>query len=113
MPATARPSLRFFHSQELRKRTTALLDAIDEAEDATGHRQALGELAVDLSEAGLGYYYLEPLKLAKAGFVLQQSASLGISATLRVLAPTLRTVIGRMDDKQVRVVSKFIRSLTR
>lgn len=111
MPATAKPSLRFYHSKELRTRTLALLDAIDEAEDATEHRQALGELAVALSEAGLGYYYLEPLKLAKAGFVVQQSASLTVSGALRVLAPMTRTVIGRLDHKQLRVVGKFLRGL--
>lgn len=113
MPATAKPSLRFYHSKELRTRTLALLDAIDEAEDATRHREKLGDLVVALSEAGLGYFYLEPLKLAKSGFVVRQSASLGLSATLRVISPTVRTVLGMMDDKQLRAVGKFIRGLTR
>lgn len=113
MPAPAQPSLRFFHSKPLRARTLALLDALEEAQDATDHRQALGELVVALSDAGLSYFYLEPLKLAKSGFVVRQSASLGLSATLRVISPTVRTVIGRMDHRQLRVVSKFIRGLMR
>ena len=111
MPAAAKPSLRFFHSKELRQRTQTLLDAIDAAKDATPHRAALAELVVDLSEAGLGYYYLEPLKLAKAGFVVEQSAALTVSGARRVLAPMTRTVIGRLDHKQLRVVGRFLRSL--
>lgn len=111
MPATAKPSLRFFHSKELRKRTLTLLDAIDADKDATSHRAALAELVVALSEAGMGYYYLEPLKLAKAGFVVQQSASFTVSAAMRVLAPMTRTAIGRLDHKQLRVIGKFLRGL--
>ncbi len=113
MPATAKPSLRFFHSKELRTRTLALLDAIDEAEDATRQREKLSDLVVALSEAGMTYFYLEPLKLAKAGFVTRQSANFGLSSTLRVISPMVRTVLGMMDDKQLRVVGKFIRGLTR
>ncbi len=111
MPATAKPSLRFYHSKELRKRTLTLLDALDAARDARQHHQALAELIVALSEAGMGYYYLEPLKLAKAGFVVRQSASLTLSAAMRVLAPMTRTAIGRLDHKQLRVIGKFMRGL--
>ncbi len=113
MPATAKPSLRFYHSKELRTRTLALLDAIDEAEDATRHREKLSDLVVALSEAGMSYFYLEPLKLAKVGFVTRQSANFGMSGALRVVSPMVRTVLGMMDDKQLRAVGKFIRGLTR
>ena len=50
-------------------------------------------------------------ELAKAGFVVEQSAALTVSGALRVLAPMTRTVIGRLDHKQLRVVGRFLRSL--
>jgi hypothetical protein len=61
--------------------------------------------------SGMNYYFLRPLKVAKAGFVSEQSAKLGMAGATRVLASVIRTIIGRMDKAQLLAVCSYIREL--
>jgi len=106
-----RPFLRFFHSESLRAKTLAVLTALERAKDSTKHRDALANIVVELTDSGMEYYFLRPLKLAKAGFFLEQSANLGMSATTAVLATVIRNMTGRMDGPQLLTVSSYIRQL--
>jgi len=106
-----RPSLRFYHSAELRAKTLAVLAAVEHAEDPRTEREALGDLIVELTNSGINYFFLEPLRLVKAGFVAQQTASLGMGGALEIMAPMTRTIIGRMDGPQLLAVCAYIRQL--
>ena len=106
-----KPFFRFSHSKKLRTQTLKVLDKIDDAEDPTIHRGALASLVVELTDAGMTFFFLDPLHKLKMGFVMDQTANLGLSSVLRILAPMVRNIIGRMDDKQLRFVSTYIRDL--
>jgi hypothetical protein len=110
-PASRKPFLRFYHSESLRTKTLAVLTTLERAQDATQHRGALADIIVELTDAGMEYYFLAPLKLAKAGFLVEQSANLGMAATTRVLATVIRSIIGGMDDPQLLTVCGYIRQL--
>lgn len=110
-PAAREPSLRFLYSRELHRRALGVLDALEGDADPTRHRQALGELVVELTDAGLDYYFLRPLELADAGFVVRQSANLGMMGAKNFMSPVLRSVIGRMEAFQLKIVAGFIRGL--
>jgi len=105
------PFLRFFHSLPLRVRTVSVLKALENAKDATKHRDALAEIIVELTDSGMEYFFLEPLKTAKVGFLVEKSAHLGMSATTGVLGSVIRGVIGGMDEPQLLSVCKYIRQL--
>jgi hypothetical protein len=107
----ARPFLRFFHSQELRVRTLAVLLAVESADEATAYAGDLSELVLDLTDSGLDQYFLEPLKATKVNFVVQQSAALGMSGVQKVMGTVVRNVLGRMDDRQLLSVCGSIRKL--
>ena len=109
--ASPEPSLRFYHSKALRAKTLAVLTALEKAKDSTKHRGALADVAVELTDSGMEYYFLRPLKLAKAGFFIEQSASLGLSATTGILAPVIRNILGRMDRPQLLAVCSHMRQL--
>ncbi len=109
--ATRLPSLRFYHSESLRTKTLAVLEALDTAEDATMHSKALAELVVELTESGLAYYFVKPVQDAKVGFMAEQSTKLGIVGIRRVMGPVIRSVIGGMSANQLLTVSKHIRHL--
>jgi hypothetical protein len=96
-----KPFLRFHHSVPLRRKTLSVVEALGEAEDPVVHADALAELVVELTNAGLDAYFMQPLKLAKPGFVVEQSASLGMIGVQQVLGTVIRRVIGRMDRKQL------------
>ena len=106
-----KPSLRFYHSESLRAKTLAVLTSIEKAKDSTQHRDALAEIVVELTDSGMDYFYLRPLKIAKAGFFTEQSANLGMGATTRVLASVVRNIIGHMDKPQLLSVCAYIRQL--
>jgi hypothetical protein len=111
MPPKAKPSLRFFHSTALRARTDKVLAAIEHDQDPTQHANALAALVASLTEAGLDYYFLKPLNLAKVGFVARQTASFGMAGALRIMSPMIRSILGGADGGQLRIISRHIRQL--
>jgi hypothetical protein len=110
-PSNAKPSLRFSHSAALRTQTTKLLTAIDRDDDPTQHANALAALVVGLTEAGLDYYFLLPLREAKMSFVSRQTANLGMAAALRIMSPMIRSILGSAEPAQLRIISRHIRGL--
>jgi hypothetical protein len=111
MPASAKPSLRFFHSAALRTRSEKILGTMERDQDPKRHVDALSSLVVDLTEAGLNYYFLKPLKDAKVGFVARQTASFGMAGALRVMSPIIRGILSGTNAAQLRVITRHIRHL--
>lgn len=110
-PPSDKPFLRFYHSESLRAKTLTVLDTLEQAEDPTRYRRALSDLVEELTDSGMEYFFLRPLKLAEVGFVTEQSARFGIGSGMRVLSPVVRNIIGRMNEQQLLVVCIFIRQL--
>ena len=109
--SSTQPFLRFYHSKSLRAKTLAVLSTLEKAKDSKQHRDALADVLVELTDSGMEYYFLRPLKLAKAGFFTEQSANLGMAAATRVLASVVRNIIGRMDNPQLLFVCGYVRHL--
>jgi len=105
--------LRFYHSEELHEKTILMLDTLESARDPTAHRNAFAELAVELTHSGLHYYFIKPLKAAKAGFVLEQSASVGMVGVQQVIGTVIRNIVGRMDAPQLLSISNSLRQFMR
>jgi len=110
---SARPFLRFYHSEELHQKTILVLTTLESAKDPTVHRAALAELAIELTNSGLHYYFIKPLKVAKAGLILEQSASIGMAGVQQVMATVIRNIIGRMDGPQLLSVGDTLRQFMR
>jgi hypothetical protein len=107
----SQPFLRFYHSEALRKKTLSLLGTVEQAEDAVAHRDALAKLVVELTNSGLDYYFMKQLKLAKPGFLVEQSANLGLAGVQQVMGSVIRQIIGRMNSPQLLSVCGSIRQL--
>jgi hypothetical protein len=105
----AKPFLRFHHSLALRARTLEVLETIETADQATVHSGHLTELVLELTDSGMDQFFLQSLKATKANFVVQQSAALGLSGVQKVMGTVIRSVIGRMDDRQLLSVCGSIR----
>lgn len=89
-----------------------MLGSLEAAPDATAHRADLADVVVELMKAGLDYYFMQPLKLAKAGFIVQQSANIGLAGAQQVMGSVIRNIIGGMDGPQLLSVCGSIRRLT-
>lgn len=105
------PSLRFYHSEELREKTDTVLSALESQPSHPHHGEAIADLVTHLIEAGMDYYFLKPLKQAEVGFVAEQSARIGISGAAKLVSSVSRKFIIRMDQTQLLVVATHIRSL--
>lgn len=105
------PFLRFYHSESLREKTLAVLKTVEKAKDPTQHRSALSDIIVQLTDSGMDYYFLRPLKVAKAGFFTEQSAGIGMAGTTTVLASVIRNIVGRMDKPQLLSICGYVRQL--
>ena len=110
---TAKPFLRFHFSHDLQTKTVAVLDALEGSPEPEQHRDALADIVVELTHAGLDAYFMQPLKLAKAGYVTQRSASLGMAGATRVMGSIISSIIGRMNEPQLRSVCGSIRQFMR
>lgn len=108
-PLSKEPYLRFYHSVALRKKTVAVLDQLEASPDPTKHRKALADIVVDLTRCGMDEYFMKPLKLAKAGFVTEQSAALGMAGAVQVLSSVIRNIIGGMETPQLLSVCSSVR----
>ena len=111
IPPPGRPFLRFYHSDALRTKTLAVLQTVEHAHDRTRHRKALTDLVLELTDSGLEYYFLRPLKLANVGFVVEQSAQLGMSGVKRMMEPVIRNIIGSMNTHQLLAVCRHMQHL--
>ena len=108
-PAPPRPKsgakwksfLRFYHSEDLREKTLAVLTALEQSPEPEKHRDALADIVVQLTNTGMDYYFMRQLMQAKPGFIIRQSATLGMAGALQVLGAVLRNIIGRMNKPQL------------
>jgi len=108
---TAKHALRFYHSATLRHRSDRILAAIETDEDPTTHTDALAELVVDLTEAGMEYYFLRPIRQAKLGLVARKTADYGVSGAIRLMAPMVRRILHHTSAEQLRTIAAHMRHL--
>jgi hypothetical protein len=101
--------MRFHHSEELRVKTLAVLEAVESADRPSAHSARLTDLVLELTDCGMDQYFLQSLKATKANFVVQQSAALGMSGVQKVMGTVIRNMLGRMDDRQLLSVCGSIR----
>jgi len=108
-----KPFLRFHHSDSLRTKTLAVLEALEQSPEPSQHRDALAGIVVELTHAGADAYFMQPLKRAKAGYITQRSAELGLAGALQVMGSIVRSIIGHMNEPQLRSVCGSIRQFMR
>lgn len=104
--------MRFYYSKALQKKAYTVLDALEREPDHPKHSKAVADLVSELIEAGMDYYFLRALKLAKVGFIAEQSARLGVSAAVKLISSLSQKYIVDMDKNQLLVIARHIRSCT-
>lgn len=103
------PFLRFYLPAALHKKVLGVLEKLETSPDPTRHRSALADVVVELTRCGMDAYFMQPLKLAKAGFITEQTASLGMAGAVQVLSSVIRNIVNGMAAPQLLSVSRAIR----
>jgi hypothetical protein len=105
----ASPFIRVRHSPALHQRTLEVLTMVEAADDPTLHREAFASVIIELTDNALDYCFVQPLKRAKPGFVVEQTAGLGLVGVQQIIGPVVRQVIGHMDGPRLLSISASIR----
>lgn len=92
-------------------RMLAVLEVLEESGYSPRYSGALSDVALELVDSGLDYCLMKPLRLANMGFVVEQTAHVSVVGAQRILAPIIRSIIGRMDERQLRTISDYLRHL--
>lgn len=87
--------------EELRQRGIADREAIDK----------LFGLIVELTEAGLDFFFLEPLRRLKASSMMMGMAKVGISSMLKGSKMVIHKVLKKLDDRSLIAILDFIEEI--
>ena len=107
------PFVQVHFAAALHKKVVTVLVQVEASEDATQHRDALAKVVIELLSAGLDYCFMQPLKQAQPGFLVQQSAGLGMAGAVQVQGTVIRNIISRMDHTQMLSVCISLRQMVR
>lgn len=86
---------------ELRERGTADKEAIDK----------LYNLIVELTESGLDFFFLEPLRRLRAGNMMMSMARMGIGSMLKGSKMVIHKVLKKLDDRSLANILDFIEEI--
>jgi hypothetical protein len=98
-------------SPDLRARTEAALATVRADPADRARVEELVEVVLELTEVGLDYYYLEPLRRARVGAMGSTAARMGIATVGRGIPAIVRRVIVSLDEEQVLEIADFIADL--
>jgi hypothetical protein len=96
---------------ELRARIEEALAAIREDPADRARVEDLVEIVLELTDFGLDYYYLEPLRRAGLGAMGMVPARMGIATVGRGFPPIVRRVLLSLDEEQILEIAGFIEDL--
>lgn len=87
--------------EELRGRGKADKEAIDK----------LYNLIVDMTDSGLDFFFLEPLRRLKASTMMLGMARVGISSMLKGSKMIIHKVLKKLDDRSLASILDFIEEI--
>lgn len=105
------PSLRYYLNADLYRRTEDLLAKIEADDKGSRHAADFAELVNELTDGGLTYYFVEPLKQANAGYMAQKTAQIGMASVAKIARPIIRKLIGGLNDEQLKSVCAYVRQI--
>lgn len=86
---------------ELRQRGKADKEAIDK----------LFNLIVDMTDEGLDFFFLEPLRRLNAGSMMMGMAKMGIGSMLKGSKMVVHKVLKKLDDRSLASILDFIEEI--
>ena len=95
-------------------RTRALYTVSELTGRGKADKQAIDqlyELIVELTESGLDFFFLEPLRRLNAGSMMMGMAKMGISSMLKGSKMVIHKVLKKLDDRSLAAILDFIEEI--
>lgn len=107
--ASSKPGrVAFRVSAELQQRAASVVASIRSDRDKRKHVPALIEVVLEMTDAGLHYYFLHPLERAGVGAVTRRAVELAIGTAGRTLPMVVRKTVGSLNDEQISSIAEFL-----
>lgn len=87
--------------EELRSRGKADKEAVDK----------LYNLIIDMTDAGLDFFFIEPLRRLRASKMMLSMAKVGISSMLKGSKMVVHKVLKKLDDRSLAAILDFIEEI--
>lgn len=100
--------MAFQISPELMRRARQAVAAVRADPGHEPHVEELVEVVVELTDRGLDFYYMEPLRRARAGAMTASAARVGLAAAGRGIPAIIRRVVSSLDEDQIREIADFV-----
>lgn len=98
-------------SPELHARVREVLSILREAESASDHASELARVVAELTDTGLGYYFLRPVEVAGMGRISQATAKVGIASAGKGIPMIVRRVLSSASDEELLALADFVETL--
>jgi hypothetical protein len=99
--------------KELEEKINTLLDNMRNAEDKTRYANDLYSVVQDLSNVGLDYFFIKPLKEVKIGMLKMKSIEMALSVGKSGILSVTKGILKALSSEQLEVVVRlFEESLT-
>ena len=108
---SGRALIAFEISSDLRERIEAVIAEMRDAEKPKQHVAELVTVVLEMTDVGLDYYYLRPLGAIEAGFVLRNTAKVGLAAAKKSLPLLIRKVVSGLSDKQLLALTDVLEEM--
>jgi len=95
-------------SADLRRRAESVVESIRSDPDKKKHAPALVEVVLEMTDAGLHYYFLHPLERAGVGVVTRSAVDLAIGTAGRALPMVVRKTVKSLKDEQILSIADFL-----
>ncbi len=95
-------------------RTRALYTVSELKERGKADKEAIEQLfnlIVELTEHGLDFFFLEPLRRLNAGSMMMGMAKMGISSMLKGSKMVVHKVLKKLDDRSLASILDFIEEI--
>jgi hypothetical protein len=106
-----RVHLAFALDEPLRERTEQVLAEVRGSDDRRANSAALAALVVDLTKAGLDYYFLRPLEQAEVGFLHLNAARVGLRSAGKSIPLVVNNVLGSLSNRQLVQIAEYVEDL--
>lgn len=95
-------------------RTRALYTVCELKERGKADKEAIDKLynlIVELTEQGLDFFFLEPLRRLNAGSMMMGMAKMGIGSMLKGSKMVIHKVLKKLDDRSLASILDFIEEI--
>ena len=104
----ANQRVAFRISPELMDRAQAAVAAVRADPSKKQTVKELVKVILEMTDTGLDYYFVEPLRRARVGTMGMSTARLGIAAAGRGIPPIVRRVLTSLSEQQLLSIADFL-----